>query len=321
MILVVAEQRGGKLNRATWETIAAAQQLSSGGMPIKVVVLGPAGGVPQELAGGGVAEILTADHPALAMYTPDAFTMALQGIIDGLAPQMVLLPHTYQTRDFAPRLAARLRRPLLTDVTAFSGNASGATFTRPMFQGKLAAQVKPVGQPPWIVTFQIGAFRADAVQKSGTAPIAPVAVTIDESRIRQTPEAPFQEAKQAVDLGQAERIVAVGRGIKSQENIQVAEKLAKALGAELAASRPICDAGWLPMDRQVGSSGQTVAPRLYVALGISGAIQHVVGMRGARTIVAINKDADAPIFEVADYGVVGDLIEIAPAIVTELEKP
>ena len=320
MILVVAEQRGGKLNRATWETIAAAQQLSSGGMPIKVVVLGPAGGVPQELAGGGVAEILTADHPALAMYTPDAFTMALQGIIDGLAPQMVLLPHTYQTRDFAPRLAARLRRPLLTDVTAFSGNASGATFTRPMFQGKLAAQVKPVGQPPWIVTFQIGAFRADAVQKSGTAPIAPVAVTIDESRIRQTPEAPFQEAKQAVDLGQAERIVAVGRGIKSQENIQVAEKLAKALGAELAASRPICDNGWLPMERQIGSSGQTVAPKLYVALGISGAIQHLVGMKGARTIVAINKDADAPIFEVADYGIVGDLFEIAPAIAAELEK-
>jgi electron transfer flavoprotein alpha subunit len=320
VILVIAEQRDGKLNRATWETIAAAQQLASGGMPIKVVVLGSAGAVPQELAGGGVAEVLTADHPALAMYTPDAFTMALHGIIESAAPQMVLLPHTYQTRDFAPRLAARLRRPLLTDVTGFSGNASGATFTRPMFQGKLAAQVKPVGEAPWIVTFQIGAFRADAVQKGGTAPVTSVAVTIDESRIRQQPEAPFQEAKQAVDLSQAERIVAVGRGIKSQENIQVAETLAKALGAELAASRPICDNGWLPMERQIGSSGQTVAPKLYVALGISGAIQHLVGMKGARTIVAINKDADAPIFEVADYGIVGDLFEIAPALAAELEK-
>jgi electron transfer flavoprotein alpha subunit len=319
VILVIAEQRDGKLNRATWETVAAAQQLA-GGMPIKVVVLGPAGSVPQELAGGGVAEVLLADHPALAMYTPDAYTMALQEIIDSARPQFVLLPHTYQARDFAPRLAARMRRSLITDVTGIKGTGTAVTFVRPMFQGKLAAEVEPAGEAPWLITFQIGAYRADAVQKSGTAPINTVSVTIDESRLPQKPEAPFQEAKAAVDLSQAERIVAVGRGIKSQENIQVAEKLAKALGAELAASRPICDNGWLPMERQIGSSGQTVAPKLYVALGISGAIQHLVGMKGARTIVAINKDADAPIFEVADYGVVGDLFEIAPAIVSELEQ-
>ena len=139
-------------------------------------------------------------------------------------------------------------------------------------------------------------------------------------RFVRAPEAPFKEAKQAVDLGQAERIVAVGRGIKSQENIAIAERLAKAMSAEIAASRPICDSGWLPMDRQIGSSGQTVAPKLYIALGISGAIQHLVGMKGSRTIVAINKDADAPIFEVADYGIVGDLFEIVPALVTEMEK-
>ena len=319
MILVIAEQRDGKLNRATWETIAAAQALA-GDMPIKVVVLGPAGGVPQELAGGGVAEVLVGDHPALKMYTPDAFTQVLQGILEGASPQFVLLPHTYQTRDFAPRLAARTRRPLVTDVTGIKGTGQSAIFIRPMFQGKLASEVKPVGDAPWFVTFQIGAYRADAVKKGGTAPVTSVNVNIDESKIRQKPEPPFQEAKQAVDLSQAERIVAVGRGIKSQENIPIAEKLAKALGAELAASRPICDNGWLPMERQIGSSGQTVAPKLYVALGISGAIQHLVGMKGARTIVAINKDADAPIFEVADYGIVGDLFEIAPAIVTELEK-
>jgi electron transfer flavoprotein alpha subunit len=320
VILVIAEQRDGKLNRATWETIAAAQTLAGGNMPIKVVVLGPAGGVPQELAGGGVAEVLVGDHPALALYTPDAFTMALQGIVASAAPQFVLLPHTYQTRDFAPRLAARMRKPLITDVTGIKGTGTSATFTRPMFQGKLAAEVKPVGDAPWMVTFQIGAYRADAVKKSGTAPVTTVNVAIEQGKIRQKPEAPFQEAKQAVDLSQAERIVAVGRGIKSQENIPIAEKLAKALGAELAASRPICDNGWLPMERQIGSSGQTVAPKLYVALGISGAIQHLVGMKGSRTIVAINKDADAPIFEVADYGIVGDLFEIAPAIVGELEK-
>jgi electron transfer flavoprotein alpha subunit len=321
VILVVAEQRDGRLNRATWETIAAAQQLDSGGMPIKVVVLGPAGSVPQELATAAVADVLTADDPALAAYTPDAWTMALAGIIGTTAPQLVLLPHTYQTRDFAPMLAARLRKSLITDVTGIEGKTTDAAFVRPMFQGKLAAHVKHTGDAPWFVTVQIGAFRADAAQKGSGAPVTPIDVRIDTAQIRQRPEAPFQEAKAAVDLSQAERIVAVGRGIKSQENLPVAEQLAKALGAEMAASRPICDNGWLPMERQIGSSGQTVAPKLYVALGISGAIQHLVGMKGARTIVAINKDADAPIFEVADYGIVGDLFEIAPAIVAELEKP
>jgi electron transfer flavoprotein alpha subunit len=232
----------------------------------------------------------------------------------------VLLPHTYQTRDFAPLLAARLRKPLITDVTSLSGSGADAAFVRPMFQGKLAAQVKAVGGPPALVTTQIGAFRADAAQKGGSVTVTKVDVQIDATTIRQKPEPPFREAKQAVDLGQAERIVAVGRGIKSQENIALAEKLAQAMDAEVAASRPICDNGWLPMERQIGSSGQTVAPKLYLALGISGAIQHLVGMKGSRTIVAINKDAEAPIFEVADYGIVGDLFEIAPAIVAELEK-
>lgn len=320
MILVIAEQRDGKLNRATWETIAAAQQLA-GGMPITVAVLGAStGGVAQELATASVAEILVAEHPALDPYTPDAQTAAASALIATVNPAFVLLPHTYQTRDFAPLLAARLRKPLVTDVNGITGTGAGATFTRPMFQGKLAAQVKPQGGTPALVTMQIGAFRADAAQKGGSAAVKKVDVQIDAASIRQKPEPPFREAKQAVDLGQAERIVAVGRGIKSQDNLPLAEKLAKAMGAEVAASRPICDNGWLPMERQIGSSGQTVAPKLYVALGISGAIQHLVGMKGSRTIVAINKDAEAPIFEVADYGIVGDLFEIAPALIAELEK-
>ena len=320
MILVIAEQRDGKLNRATWETIAAAQQLA-GGMPIKVAVLGGAtGAVAQEVASAAVAEVLVAEHAALEPYTPDAYASASRSLIESASPTYVLLPHTYQTRDFAPLLAARLRKPLITDVTAISGTGADAAFVRPMFQGKLAAHVKPAGGPPAIVTTQIGAFRADAAQKGGSAAVRKVDIQVDPGAVRQKPEAPFRAAKQAVDLGQAERIVAVGRGIKSQENIPLAEKLAKAMDAEVAASRPICDNGWLPMERQIGSSGQTVAPKLYVALGISGAIQHLVGMKGSRTIVAINKDAEAPIFEVADYGIVGDLFEIAPAIITELEK-
>jgi electron transfer flavoprotein alpha subunit len=321
VILVVAEQHDGTLNRASWEAVAAAQQMS-GGLPIKVLVLGTSvSGLAQELAAADVAEVLSGEHQALQQYTPDAFTMAMQGIVEHTKPAVILLAHTYQTRDFAPMLASRLRTTLITDVTGIEGQGTSATFTRPMFQGKLAATVRPKQTSgPVIVTVQIGAFRADAVKKGGSASVNRVDVAIDASRIRQKPEAPFREAKQAVDLSQAERIVAVGRGIKSQEHLPLAQNLAKAMHAEVAASRPICDSGWLPMERQVGSSGQTVSPKLYLALGISGAIQHLVGMKGSRTIVAINKDADAPIFEVADYGIVGDLFEIVPALTAEIEK-
>ncbi len=319
MILVVAEQREGKLNRATWESIAAAQQL---GQPIAVAVVGGAvGAVAGEIAAAQVHEVVTVESPALEPYTPDGFTDALAQAIAQLTPSLVVLPHTYQTRDFAPKLAARLDRALVTDVTAIKTGAQ-LTFVRPMFQGKLTADVVPQGPAPHLVTTQIGAFRADQAAKgTSPAPVRALAVTIDPSAIREKPEPPFQEARQAVDLSQAERIVSVGRGIKEQDKLPLARQLADALHAELAASRPICDAGWLPMERQVGSSGQTVAPKLYLALGISGAIQHLVGMKGSQTIVAINKDPDAPIFEVAEYGIVGDLFEIVPAMIEALKQP
>jgi electron transfer flavoprotein alpha subunit len=318
MIVVVAEQRGGKLNRASWETIAAAQQLAQ---PITVLVVGhDVAAVAAELASAQVQEVVTIDHAALEPYTPDGYTAALEQAMASLAPSLVLLPHTYQTRDFAPKLAARLNRALVTDVTGVKRDGETA-FVRPMFQGKLTADVVPQGDGPHFVTFQIGSYRADQVAKGPSpATVRQLDVTIDASAIRQKPEAPFQEAKQAVDLSQAERIVSVGRGIKGPEHLPLAQQLATALHAEIAASRPICDAGWLPMERQVGSSGQTVAPKLYLALGISGAIQHLVGMKGASTIVAINKDPDAPIFEVADYGIVGDLFEIVPAMIEALKS-
>jgi electron transfer flavoprotein alpha subunit len=320
MILVIGEQRGGKLNRATWETIAAAQQI--GGQPIVVAVPGSGvQGVAAELAAADVREVVSVESPALEPYTPDGFTAALQQTIEQLSPAIVALPHTYQTRDFAPKLAARMNRAIVTDVTGVKDTGGQTVFVRPMFQGKLTADVVPDGPAPHFVTFQIGAYRADqAARGAAPAPVRPLAVSIDASTIRQKPEPPFQEARQAVDLSQAERIVSVGRGIKDQANIAVAQQLADALGAELAASRPICDAGWLPMERQVGSSGQTVAPKLYLALGISGAIQHLVGMKGSNTIVAINKDPDAPIFEVADYGIVGDLFEVVPAMIGALKS-
>jgi electron transfer flavoprotein alpha subunit len=319
MVLVIAEQRGGTLNRASWEAVAAAQQA---GGPVTIVV--PGSGVDAaaaEIAAAEAAEVIVVDAPALAEYTADGYVGALASVIAEAKPDLAFLPHTYQTRDFAPALAARLGRPLVTDVTAIKKDGNTVVFVRPMFQGKLNADVVATGPPPHFVTIQIGAFRADAVKRGASAAaIRKAAMTIDTAAIRQKPEPPFKEAKQAVDLSQAERIVSVGRGIKGQEHLKIAQDLAAALGAELAASRPICDAGWLPMDRQIGSSGQTVAPKLYVALGISGAIQHLVGMKGSRTIVAINKDPEAPIFEVADYGIVGDLFEVVPAMIAELNK-
>ena len=323
MILVIAEQRDGKLNRASWESIAGAQRIGqASGEPIVVVIPGAGiGSVASELAAASVAEVVTLDSPALTSYTADGFTAALQGAIAGLSPSLVVLPHTYQTRDFAPKLAARLDRSIITDVTGVKSEAGRTVFVRPMFQGKLTADVVPEGPAPHFVTFQIGAFRPEeAARGSAPAAVRALAVEVDASSIRQKPDAPFQEARQAVDLSQAERIVSVGRGIKEEANIALARQLAEALGAELAASRPICDAGWLPMERQVGSSGQTVSPKLYLALGISGAIQHLVGMKGSSTIVAINKDADAPIFEVADYGIVGDLFEVVPAMIAALKS-
>jgi electron transfer flavoprotein alpha subunit len=319
MILVIAEHREGKLNRASWETLAAAQHA---GGPVKVAIIGAGvSAVASELAAGAIDEVIAIDHAALGAYTADGFIQALSAVVQQEAPSLVFLPHTYQTRDFAPALAARLGRALVTDVTAIRNDNGALIYTRPMFQGKLNADLSAEGPTPHFVTFQIGAFRADAVARgAAAAPVRNVSLSIDGSAIRQKPEAPFKEAKQAVDLSQAERIVAVGRGIKGQEHLKIVEQLAQAMGAEIAASRPICDAGWLPMDRQIGSSGQTVAPKLYLALGISGAIQHLVGMKGSRTIVAINKDAEAPIFEVADYGIVGDLFEVVPAMIAELQK-
>jgi electron transfer flavoprotein alpha subunit len=233
----------------------------------------------------------------------------------------VLMPHTYQVRDFVPKLAAAMERTAISDCIGYKKDGDKLLFTRQMFQGKLAADVSFTCDAPWFVTFQNGAFRADKVEAgTAAAPVETVNVKIDDGVVRNKPQEVFKEAKQAVDLTQAEIIVSVGRGIKEQKNIELAKQLAEALGGELAASRPICDSGWLPMDRQIGSSGQTVAPKLYLALGISGAIQHIVGMKGARTIIAINKDSEAPIFEIADYAVVGNLFDIVPPLIEELKK-
>ncbi len=325
-ILVITEQREGKWNPVSFETIVAAQQIAAQTQSsVAALVIGKSvRTLAEELATTKLEKILLVEHDLLDHYTPDGFTLALKQVIERAKPDLVLLPHTYQVRDFASKLAAALARGMIGDCIAYRYENGKLTFVRQVFQGKMAADVTFAGAAPWFATFQAGAFRGDQVEKGAekgaAAPIEPVEIALEPAQIRTKPLELFREAKQAVDLSQAPIIVAIGRGIKAPENIPMAEKLAKLLGGELAASRPICDEGWLPMDRQVGSSGQTVAPKLYLALGISGAIQHVVGMKGSRTIAAINKDPSAPIFEVADYGIVGDIFEIIPALTEALEK-
>jgi electron transfer flavoprotein alpha subunit len=322
-ILVVAEQREGKLNRVSLETLAGAQAIGAQtGWSIEAAVLGSGvSGIAQEIAGIKVNKVYNLDSARLAAYTPDAFAFALQQFIGKTHPRLVLMPHTYQVRDFAPKLATALGRSLVSDAIGFRYEGGKLIFVRQMFQGKFAADVVFAGDPPYFATLQAGAFRPEQAERGASAaPVETVHVEIPDNVIRTKPHEIFKEAKQAVDLSQAQVIVAIGRGIKEQKNVAIAQQLAEALGGEIAASRPICDAGWLPMERQVGSSGQTVAPKLYLALGISGAIQHIVGMKGSRTIVAVNKDAEAPIFEVADVAVVGNLFEIIPPLIEEVKK-
>ena len=323
MILVIVEQREGKLNRVSWETLTAGQAIAAEtGWPLEAAVMGGrVASLAAEVAGKKVSKVYAVENPKLEPYTPDAYATALKQFIAAKQPKLVLMPHTYQVRDFVPKLATAMGRTVVSDAIGYKKEGDALVFTRQMFQGKFVADVSFAGEAPWFVTFQNGAFRGDKVEAgTSAAPVETVAVDIADGVVRNKPQEVFKEAKQAVDLTQAEVIVAVGRGIKEQKNIEIAKQLAEALGGELAASRPICDSGWLPMDRQIGSSGQTVAPKLYLALGISGAIQHIVGMKGARTIVAVNKDSEAPIFEIADYAVVGNLFEVVPPLIEEIKK-
>lgn len=319
-ILVFAEHRAGAFNKTSFEAIAAAQQLGRElRQPVTAVVLGAGmADLAQTIAGYELEKVVYADNGKLAEYTPDGYADAMERVVRTTEPHYVVMPHTYLVRDFAPKLAARFSKDVISDCLRATAGDGAVTFSRRIFLGKMDADVVPGGEPPVFATFQSGAYRAEQAVKGGGTAIETMPIEVGE--IRMKPEPAFQEVKQAVDLSKADIIIAVGRGIKGQENLALAEGLAQALGGELAASRPICDAGWLPIDRQIGSSGQTVAPKLYVALGISGAIQHLVGMKNASTIVAVNKDPEAPIFDIADYGIVGDLFEVIPVLTEEIKK-
>lgn len=318
-ILVFIEHKDCVLNKTSLEAVTAAQSIGKD-LGLKVSAVIPCDkecALAQEIAGYDLEKVIVAKNDKLNTYTPDAYADAWTEIINKENPQYVVMSHTYQVRDFAPKVATRLGKEVVGDCIRYKAEGGKLILTRRIFLGKLDADVTIGGDAPYFVTFQSGAFRGDNAAK-GSATVETVDVNVSD--IRMEAEEPFQEAKASVDLTKSGVIVAVGRGIKSQENIAVAQQLADILGADLAASRPICDAEWLPIDRQIGSSGQTVAPKLYIALGISGAIQHIVGMKNAGTIVAINKDGEAPIFDIADYGIVGDLFEAVPTLVEEIKK-
>jgi electron transfer flavoprotein alpha subunit len=312
-ILVVMEQRGGM----SLETLAAGQQLAKElGTSVSVALLGSGAAEP---VAAQLEKLYSVEHELLGQYTPDAYSAALRQLIAHAKPEYLLFPHTYQVRDFLPKLATSLGKVAVSDVVAHRVESGTVILVRQLFQGKINADVRFQGDGPHFASLQAGAYRADQMT-AGSPPVEKFAPTLSASAIRTKPHERFRESARAVDLGAAELIVAVGRGIKEADNIPLVQQLADTIGAELAASRPICDAGWLPMERQVGSSGQTVGPKMYMAVGISGAIQHLVGMKGSRVIVAINKDANAPIFEVADYGIVGDLFQVVPALIEEFKK-
>ncbi len=320
-VLVLLEHRGGAFNRMSWEALAAGQEMATAlAQPLSAAIAGQdLEPLSAELAQKKLDHGYRVEHALLKDYTADGDVLAFEQLIRKLDPAYVVLPHTYQVRDFAPRLAARFGQVLLADLVGLRKEGGGFVFVRQLFQGKLNADYRHQGAGPCFLSVQAGAFRAESLA-SGSSPIEVFAPQLDAGAIRNRPQPPFREAAQTVDLGSAGIIVSVGRGIKEQDNLPMIEELAAALGGELAASRPICDNGWLPMERQVGSSGQTVSPKLYLAVGISGAIQHLVGMKGSKTVVAINKDENAPIFEVADYGIVGDLFEVVPALTEAVNK-
>ena len=321
-ILVIVEQNDGKVSRIGWEALTAGQEIGANlGAEVHALVLGKqAAAAAQEAATVQITGVAYAENPELVFYTPDGFSAAARKFIEKKSPRYVIAGHSYQARDYLPKLATGLNRGLIGDCVGYRAEGNELIFVRQMFQGKINADYSFTGEPPYFVSFQAGAISSDKLKRGGNATVTDAGIELSGVPVRTNVLEIFEGVKGKVDLTKADIIVSVGRGIKEKDKLPIVEELAKILGAELAASRPVCDDGWLPIDRQIGSSGQTVAPKLYVAVGISGAIQHLVGMKGSRVIVAINKDERAPIFDLADYGIVGDLFEIVPALTAAIKE-
>mgnify|MGYP000933820871 FL=1 len=319
-ILIVIEDNNGKVHRMGLESITAAQTMAKDrGFSIAALVMGSnADELATQVSNYDIGEVLKLEHDLLSSYSSDGYAEAVKQVVEKESPKYVFFGHTYQVRDYVPKISAKLMKPFLVDNVLMNSDGDDTVFTKQMFNAKLYSDMIAMDEGPLLISFQSAAYSSDNAA-SGSASVRDVNINLESSMIKTQSEDPFQEESGGVDLTSAEIIVSVGRGIGKEENVPMAKDLAKAIGGELASSRPVVDAGWLSSTHQIGSSGQSVSPKMYLALGISGAIQHVVGMKGSKNIVAINKDPEAPIFEIADYGVVGDILEIVPKLSEALE--
>jgi electron transfer flavoprotein alpha subunit len=309
--LVIIEHKNGVLHRMSREAISGAQKI---GGDITALVIGEnAESVSNELSNFQIEKTVIVDHELVPSYNVDGYKEIIKQVVDSISPNIIITGHTYQARDFMPRVSAALDIPFIPDIVELENSI----YIKQVLNSKLNASISSSSDRV-LISFQSASYSEEDIIK-GSSRSESFDVDLDSSSIKSQSDDPFQESASEVDLESAELIVSVGRGIEKEENKSIAFDLAKVIGAEVSASRPVVDAGWLPSSRQVGSSGSTISPKLYLSLGVSGAIQHVVGMKGSKNILAINKDPDAPIFEIADYAVVGDLLEIVPKLITALQ--
>ena len=311
--LVYIQNNENKINTNSLESLVAMQEIAAKNNE-EVYAITFNKDIAEQLTKYKIDKIIFINNQELNNYNPQYYLSVFKKLNTEYSPKLFCFGHSYETRDWVPRLSARLDIPFISDCTGYQ-TENGLSFTRPIYQAKLNEKIELKSNG--IVSFQAGTFNIENLE-SGNSTIEEKSIDLTSTKITIRPGEKFKESAGGVDLTSAEIIVSVGRGLSKEENIPMAEGLAEKLNAQIGASRPVVDAGWLDHSRQIGSSGQTVSPKLYFSLGVSGAIQHLVGMKGSKNIIAINKDPNAPIFEIADYAVVGDLFEIIPKLTENL---
>ncbi|WP_139491560.1 electron transfer flavoprotein subunit alpha/FixB family protein [Brevibacillus dissolubilis] len=313
-VLVLTEARDNQLRNVSFEALAAAGTIAAGGEVVAVAFGANAESYANQLAQYGASKVYVVKNSELDQYTPDAYTQAIAQLVNEVAPDAIVAGHTAIGRDVAPRVASRLGLGLVTDVTAVE---AGPVFTRPIYAGK-AFQKRKFNDGKVFITIRPNNIPVGEADASKTAEVVTANVEIKD--LRTIIKEVVRKTSGKVDLSEAKIIVSGGRGVKSADGFKPLEDLADVLGAAVGASRGACDAGYVDYALQIGQTGKVVTPDLYIACGISGAIQHLAGMSNSKVIVAINKDPEAPIFQVADYGIVGDLFEVLPVLTEEFKK-
>ena len=313
-VLVLAETREGSLRNVSFEAIAAGKKV--GGEVVSVLIGDGVAGVANELIAYGADRVVTVEHPHLKAYTSDGFSQALMAVVEQEKPEAIVFGHTALGKDLAPKIASKLQSGLISDVTEIEGEGDDVVFIRPIYSGKAFEKVK-VKDGVVFATIRPNNIAPLAKDDSRSGDVS--AITVDITNLRTIIKEVVRKSTDGVDLSEAKVVVAGGRGVKSEEGFEPLKELANLLGGAVGASRGACDAEYCDYSLQIGQTGKVVTPDLYIAAGISGAIQHLAGMSNSKVIVAINKDPEANIFKVADYGIVGDLFEVIPMLIEEFK--